>query len=165
MTQLWLPENEHSEDLAVGRALDHLDKAVEFRRALKALDERLDVVWAKKGARMVPQDERWYIIRRSDSGIGGMWCICAPDGGYADPGPEHIAALERQNPERTGNVAKRVRDGRAQREAMRAREKQERSERFQEGLLDRLDHIHDGRISVPRAIPPSKVVLPAGVEA
>jgi hypothetical protein len=151
MSHLWLPENEHAEDLVVDRAWERLGAAREFRAALKAIDERLDLVWAPEGSTSVPKDNRWYIIRRGDSGIGGMWMCEDEHGEYCEPNERHLDALCQMDPSKTGNAHRRIADGRAARKAAREAHRADKSAEFRESLLDRLDHIYDARVFVSAA--------------
>lgn len=148
---LWLPENETAEDLAFDDAIEHLAAAMEFRRTLKLIDERLDLCWAKPGATSVAVPERWYIFRRSDSGIGGMWMISNADGSYSDPDERHIAALMNQDAARHPDVWRRLEMGRRKAKEQAEKDKAETSRQFQSELLDRLDHLNNARIFVKEA--------------
>jgi hypothetical protein len=166
MPELWLPENEDAEDLAHGDALGHIVKAQEFRAQLKAIDARLDLVWAKPGSQSVPQDERWYIIRRGDAGLGGIWMVANPDGSYCDPDERHLEALMARDGNRHPDVWRRVRAARMERKLMREKRREEQREQFRETLLDRLDHLYDARIAVTAEmrsrVPEGQAVEPGG---
>jgi hypothetical protein len=147
---LWLPENEGHDSFLFPHQLRGDTRVAELRQKLHGIDPQLDVVYAKPGAKMVAKDDRWYIIRRTDTGIGGMWMCEDENGEHVFPNDHHIAQLRALDVQKHGDINNVIANERerAANEAKKAREA--KSESFRTELKDRVDHLHDARISVPK---------------
>ena len=149
---LWLPENEDHDDFLFARTIKGDPRITEFRARLNDLDPQLDLVYAKPGATFVAKDDRWYIIRRTDTGIGGMWVCEDENGEFTFPNEAHLNALRALDVQRHGDVALRLAIEREKKEQAEQREKDLRSEAFRSELGERISSVYDSTISVPKAV-------------
>lgn len=128
---------------------EKLASAVMFRRRLKEIDSRLDLIFVHERSIVFPDSPRYYIIRRNDVGPTAYWVIQTPDGEYCEPGEEHIQALQRKDAA-SRNLADELRRAHEKAELEKQKAKVARSEQFREALNERLSHVLDTRIAVPR---------------
>lgn len=153
---LWLPENEHSEDFLFAKTIRGDARITEFRTLLHDLDPQLDLVYAKPGATFVAKDDRWYIIRRTDTGIGGMWVCEDESGEFTFPNEGHLNALRALDVQRSGDVNLRLAVEREKKAQAAQKAKNARSEDFRAELEDRVAHVHDARIHVAKGFTDDK---------
>jgi len=150
---LWLPENEHVDEFIFSQMMKSDPRVDEYVRLLKQVDERLDLVYAKPDAHFVSKGDRWYIIRRGDTGIGGMW-VCEDEAGeYTFPHEGHLNALRSLDVQKHGDVTARLADERRKKQEAADLHKLATKELFRSELNDRIAHTHDARIAVPKALP------------
>lgn len=136
---VWIPEADSDElDVDAARGIGH---AALFRLDLKAIDDRLDIVWARPGAEAL-EGGYWYIVRRNPRPMHDTyWKVCTPDGGYADPGIEHLEALRARDQHRHGSMYAAHRRREEERERQGKKRLAETSREFREKLEERLDHL------------------------
>ena len=149
---LWLPENEHVDEFIFANMMRTDPRVGEFTKQLKQLDERLDLVYAKPNAKFVSKGDRWYIIRRGDNGIGGMWICEDENGDFTFPNESHLNALKALDVQRHGDVNDRLAKEREKKKNQAELDKVARKELFRSELEDRVAHNHDARIAVPKAL-------------
>ena len=136
-----------------------ISQAMAFRDVLKALDPYLDLIWVREGAVNFPVAARWYMVRWHPGGndeLNAYWVVQNPDGSYCPPDDRHIEALRRID-SHSRNAYEELRQRRTDRQAARRKEFDARREAFKELLLERISHLHDARISVPK-LPAAMVV-------
>lgn len=132
-----------------------LEVALSFRRQLKALDERLTVFWAKPGSPLAAADGtgRWYIVRvHPNPELTNYWVVEDEQGNYCVPQQRHIDRLQQMD---TWTGRRRYSDFELARSAKKRKKEAELAElrrELREKLEERLAHINDTRVSVPRAI-------------
>lgn len=128
-----------------------------FRRRIKDLDPRLDLIFVKEGAKHFPISPRWYIIRRNELVTPTFWVIETPEGEYCMPTELHYQGLLKLD---TWSSRRSVVDEVKAKQERKKRDKEKRkaalSEQFRETLLDRLEHLANPRVAVPE--------LPASME-
>ena len=147
---LWLPENENHDSFLFPHQLRGDTRVAALRQQLHGIDPQLDVVYAKPGATMVAKDDRWYIIRRTDAGIGGMWLCEDENGEHTFPNEQHLRQLQALDVNRTGDVNAVIAKERQKAADAVEKAKADKREAFREGLTERVAHNHDARISVPK---------------
>lgn len=117
--------------------------ATEFRKLLKSVDPRLDIVFVPP----LPPDEptpwpksgRFYIIRRNPLTNDSFWMVEDAEGNYSAPTMAHFRALQARDTHAHPDVwkqisranDKRIKDAESRMEAKRAE--------FREKLLERFD--------------------------
>lgn len=147
---LWLPENEKHDSFLFPHQLRGDKRVAELRQQLHGIDPQLDVVYAKPGAETVAKDDRWYIIRRTDTGIGGMWLCEDENGEHAFPNHKHLEQLRAMDVNRNGDVNATLAKERKRAEEQAQKTKAAKREAFREGLTERVAHNHDARIAVSK---------------
>jgi hypothetical protein len=150
-------EFDATHDIAVARAFDEM---------LKTLDPRLRCFWVKADSVNFENPGRWHVgFFHSNPELRTYFVVQDPDGSYCEPSERHFEELKRRD-SWTRNAYSDIERARAQRKGRAVRAFEEKRREFREKLLDRLGHIHDSRISVPRAIGETggRLILPAGVE-
>jgi hypothetical protein len=126
-----------------------IDQCIDFRRWLKGLDARFDLVYVKIGARSWPKDNRWYIVRRSDSGLpANIWVVEDEQGDYCEPDERHARRLQEMDTAAHPRLWSEIQKRKEQRKIRSALRHEATREEFRTKLGERLDHIFDGRISV-----------------
>lgn len=143
---LLIPDNAldaTGEYLSPAEAARHCVEAAWFRKLLKSVDPRLDLIFVKPGSKVFEHSPRFYITRRSENAHDQYWVIQDREGNYCVPTQEHFDRFQ------SGDAAKRPslwKEYEANREARveRARKhKEELRREFREKLTERLDHIYD----------------------
>ena len=134
---------EYDEDAA--RTYAH---AQMFLGELKAIDSRLELVWAKPNAESL-DGGFWYIVRHNEHAPDTYWQINDGAGEYSDPEWRH---LERFKAADTAAHPDIYRNYRARENARIAQGEQSRAElhrEFREKLDARLKHLYEVQIHVP----------------
>ena len=167
-----LPELVISEQ--TGEQLDYeavreMGQARLFQAMLKERDVRLDLLWAKPGAKLL-DGGYWYIIRRNEGAPASYWKVEDEDGKPCAPGDRHLAELDRIDAAKHPDA---YRQYRKRQDALRAageKTSDEMHREFREKLEERLASVYDTRIAVTAAmkaradgqhVTPEGVVLPA----
>lgn len=125
-----------------------------FLRELKAIDSRLELIWARPNAESL-DGGFWYIVRRNEHAPDTYWQINDGDGVYADPEWRHIERLKAADAAAHPRIYE---DYRRRCDADRAAGEKTREElhrEFRERLLERLGHVYDTQIAVPKDITPA----------
>ena len=145
---LFVPE-EVAEQYAVAKEADrHWDQAEVFARQLKAIDERLDIIWVKEGATDFPVAARWYIVRRGENSESScFWVIQAANGAYCPPTQQHLEALQARDSFAHPDVWRRMRRTRQEEQRAKARAKERAAEERRDRMLDRLTY--KTRVQIP----------------
>jgi hypothetical protein len=146
-TAEWSKLEEGAQDVAA---------AVWLRKELKRMDPLLDVIWAKRSAKALPYPERWYIVRWNELTVPAFWLITSDDPSrpYATPGPQHLEMMQRNDLHRRGvSVMEDLRRANDEKAKAKVKAKELRSEEFREKLLEKLNHVYDTSVRVPKAIP------------
>jgi hypothetical protein len=145
---LYLPE-EVQEQVAVRKEADrHWEQAEAFVRELKAIDERLDLIWVKQGATDFPVPGRWYIVRHGEHArASAFWVIQNEKGGYSPPTQQHLDRLRAMDSHAHPDVYRRMERTRREEERARAKQKADRSEEFRGRLEERLTF--NNRVQIP----------------
>lgn len=147
---LLIPDNvsdstEQFETVTPKMAARHSYESVWFREELKALDERLDLIFVKPGSTTFPDSPRFYILRVSEELPDQWWVIQDENGEYCKPTEAHLKRFVEgdatRNPDRREQWVKT----RTDREARARKRKQELLDEFEEKLLERLDFEFDGK--------------------
>lgn len=146
---LFLPE-EVAEQYAVKQEAErHWDQAQVFARQLKAIDERLDIIYVKANATDFPVPNRWYIVRHGGEHgrASTFWVIQTKDGKYCPPTQQHLEALQARDSYAHPDVWRRME--RTRREEQRAKQKrrEDRREEFRGRLEERLTF--NNRVQIP----------------
>jgi hypothetical protein len=114
---------------------------------LKDLDSRLDLLFAKPGAKVLDEGY-WYIYRKNEGFPPSFWKVCNDDGSYCVPDERHIKRLQQidsaSHPDLWRQYEKRKADAR------RAGEKtsEEQHREFREKLEERLKSLYGTSIAV-----------------
>lgn len=121
-----------------------------FREWLHELDVRLDILYAKPGAKLL-DGGYWYIYRRNEAAVPTYWKVSDADGRPCVPDRRHIEMLERIDGSRHPRIYQEYRQ--RQDRARRAKEEtaEDRHREFREKLDEKLKHIYeaDARIFLP----------------
>jgi hypothetical protein len=144
---LWVPDEVRAEYAVAEESDRHWELAVEFRKVLKAVDERLDIIWVKQGATNFPVAGRWYVTRRSDEGHSCFWVIQTADGKYCPPSQQHLERLQAMDSHAHPDVWNRLRRARQEEQRAAQKRKAETRREFREKLLERLDF--NNRVQIP----------------
>lgn len=128
---------------------DAIDQCVDFRRWLKEVDSRFDLVYVKVGAKSWPKDNRWYIVRRNDNGLpANIWVVEDEQGDYCEPNERHAARLR----EMDAAAHPRLWDDIQKRRAKKALDVELRHEatrdEFRTKLGERLDSIFGSSVAI-----------------
>jgi hypothetical protein len=133
--------------------------AAAFREHLKAIDPQLDCIWVKPNARNFPNPGRWHIVRwHSNPELTCYWVVQDEKGDYCEPGEFHLQRLMAID-SRTQDRMRQIQDARNSRATKRRARVEETRREFREKLMDRLDHLANARVHIPRDI-----VLPDRIE-
>lgn len=128
-------------DIEVARAFDRL---------LQSLDDKLRCFWVKPDAKSFENPGRWHIARlHSNPELNAYWVVQNEDGSYCEPQQRHLDRLKAMD-SHTRNVLEDIHKLRRTRDIERHKAFMERRREFREKLEERLDHIYNARISVPR---------------
>jgi len=142
-------------------AQESSSKAIAFRRLLKEVDPRLDLLWVKENAEFFPIACRWYIVRWNENVDASYWVIQTDDGEYSDPEMEHFNRL-RQNDTANVDVWEEYQKARVSREKSSANRLEELRREFREKLTERLDHIYNASVPItnkPKSMQSNKSAL------
>ncbi len=122
-----------------------------FRVALQEIDPRLDVVFAKPGAKVL-DGGYWYIVRFNDNAPPSFWKVSDEHDAPCAPDERHLRRMHEIDTTRNGGYQRfeRIRE-----QAARAEQKQreEQHREFREKLDERLGHLYGSRIVVPSSVP------------
>jgi hypothetical protein len=157
LSSLLLPDQHVDEfdpqpDIEIARAFDRL---------LRQIDDRLRCFWVKTDATSFEHPGRWHIARlHPNPELCAYWVIQHDDGSYCEPQERHLERLKAMD-SHTRNVLEGMRQRRRDRDAARRKAFDETRREFREKLLDRLDHLYNARISVPR-VPGAQVTQHGG---
>lgn len=145
---LFLPE-EVAEQYAVrGEAERHWEQAEAFAKQLKAIDERLDIIYVKAGATDFPVPNRWYIVRHGEHArASAFWVIQTPDGKYSPPTQQHLEALQARDSHAHPDVWRRMERTRREEERAKQKKREDQREEFRGRLEERLTF--NNRVQVP----------------
>lgn len=124
-----------------------IDQCVDFRRALKQIDSRLDLIYAKEGAKAL-KGNRWYIIRRNDNLPPQLWEIEDENGEYCEPDERHMRRFLEGDTARHPDLYRKFEQARVDRKLRAEKAIEDKSEEFRSKLGERLNHVFDGRIAV-----------------
>jgi hypothetical protein len=145
---------EQERDAALGVGLGHL-----MATALHDIDHRLQLRFAKPGARLLDEGY-WYFIRFNDAGVApSYWKLTEKGGlddehgpGYSHPEWAHIESLQKRDTWRHPHVWREYEKRRANARRDREKHSEELHREFREKLLDRLNHIYGVQIAVTGAM-------------
>ena len=152
MPEFWTPESE-LEATAEYEAGRIADRCRWFVRELKSRDPRLGLIYIKSGSTTFPKSPRWAIVRDNELINPSYWMIEDEHGEFCEPQQRHLDRLDEMDASKKtvgpGEELARAREAK-QREKL--GRKNEKRREFREKLLDRLNHLYDARVSVPRDI-------------
>jgi hypothetical protein len=127
--------------------------AYELNTLLRIIDDRLRCFWVRVNATSFEYPGRWHIGRfHTNPEFNTYWVICNEDGSYCEPQERHLQRLL-QYDTHARNRYQDIEKARSTRKAEKRKQLEDTRRRFREELLDRLEHIANGRISVPKAVP------------
>ncbi len=146
---LWLPEECREEIEPHDEAEHDVDVASAFRKRLKGVDARLDLMFVKRGAKNFPVGGRWYITRQGDHGRAqSFWVIQTDQEGYCAPTEQHFQALMARDSWGHPDVWQRMRRQQAdEKRAIKSAGEAKHTE-FREKLEERLAHNHGSHVAV-----------------
>lgn len=149
---LYLPDEVREEIERVERSGSHYDVAQRFRARLKQIDERLDLIWVKRGATSFPVPGRWYIVRKGEHArANAFWVVQDEHGRYCDPTDQHLERLRAMDSYAHPDVWRRLERSRRADEAAARKRREETRREFREKLLERLDFNHRVQVLVDSA--------------
>ena len=139
---------DHTEEWDTER-VDQIAQAMAFRNELRRIDSRFDVIYVKEGATSFPEGNRFYIVRHNEVGIKTHWMVHDGRGGYCVPDSRHLDMIKRNDLSNV-DVAKELAEAERRKQEAKVKAREAKSEEFRTKLLDRLNHLYDARVSVPR---------------
>src|SRR4051812_31475216 len=95
--ELVIPENffDARQEYELVRKTEHdVAVALDFRRLLKQVDARLDLMFVKAGTRVFPKGERYYITRRNEGVQPSFWLVEDEHGEFCVPDQRHLDRLQ-----------------------------------------------------------------------
>lgn len=140
---LWVPDETREEFAIAEHAEGDVDIALAFRRKLKDVDSRLDLIWVKSNATSFPVTRRWYITRKTNEGkYSAFWIVQTDTGKYCPPTDQHFEALMARDSWAHPDVWNRLRRTRQTEQRQAAGRREEQRREFREKLLEQLDFNH-----------------------
>lgn len=152
MPELWTPQSEleATAEYEVERIKGRMSW---FLGELKKLDSRLGLIYIKPGSTVFPKSPRWAITRKNELTLPSYWIIEDENGNFCEPDQRHLDRMHQMDAAKSKTSAAQIlEDERRRVDAEKRAAKEETSREFREKLLDRLNHIYDPRISVPKDI-------------
>ena len=126
-----------------------IDQCVDFRRWLKSLDARFDLIYVKAGAKHWPKDNRWYIVRRSDDGSpANYWVVEDENDGYCEPDERHATRLREMDAAAHPRLWDEIQKRKAKKKLDAELRHEATREEFRSKLGERLDSIFGSSIAV-----------------
>ncbi len=145
---LWVPDEARDEIERLENAETDIDVAAAFRRRLRAVDARLDIIWVKRGATSFPVPGRWYITRQSEDGAASAFWVVQTEGGhYTPPTDQHFDALMARDTWGHPDVRRRILATQAEEKAAAQKKMEDSRREFREKLLEQLEF--NNRVQVP----------------
>lgn len=122
--------------------------ALDFRRFLKQIDERLDLIFVKKGAKAFPKGERWYIVRHNEGAPPSYWLIEDENDQFCLPDHRHLARLQEYDTAAHRDVWRKFTQRRLDKQLRHDKKMDAKSEEFRTKLGERLGFEFDAQIAV-----------------
>lgn len=146
---LWVPDEVREEIARAEDAGGDRERAIAFRKQLKAIDPLLDIIWVKRKATSFPVGGRWYIVRYGEHAKAkSFWVVQDDKGRYCAPTDQHLERLQAMDSHAHGDVWKRIAATRAADKAAADKKMADTRREFREKLLERLDFNHRVQIAV-----------------
>lgn len=124
--------------------------AYELNTLLRIIDDRLRCFWVRVNATSFEHPGRWHIGRfHSNPEFNTYWVICNEDGSYCEPQERHLQRLLQYDTHARNRYAD-IEKARTTRKAEKRKQMEDTRARFRDELQDRLDHLYDARIAVPK---------------
>jgi hypothetical protein len=150
--ELLVPQNILDATNEYSSAEYELDQVMDFRKYLKQIDSRLDVIWVKPGAKVFPKGNRWYIIRRNETVMPSFWLVEDEHENYCVPDERHLNKLREYDTAAHPDVWKKFQRAHTERKLRAEKAIEAKREEFRTKLAERLDHVFDANILVTPAM-------------
>jgi hypothetical protein len=121
---------------------------LDFRRLLKQIDARLDIIWVKAGARVFPKGERWYIVRHNEGVAPSYWMVEDEHGGFCVPDLRHLERLQEYDTAAHRDVWRKFTQRRLDKQLRHDKRMDDKSEEFRTRLGERLAFEFDAQVAV-----------------
>lgn len=147
LNDIWLPEDVDAEQ---ARPLDMTDpiEAHAFRVRLKAVTERLDMIYVKPGA-WFTEGDRYLIVYKAEDGHISWFLVQDEDGAKCVPDERHFDRLMRYDQARSnGSLLDKFRQERAMVQAQSRVAHESKREEFRDRLGDAAKHLFDTSIHI-----------------
>ena len=149
--ELVIPDNPfdaRDEWATIEEAQRDVAAALDFRRLLKDIDSRLDLIWVKEGTRAFPKGERWYIRRHNDYGMDNYWLVEDEHEDFCVPDIRHLRRLQEYDTAAHPDVWQKFVKRRLDKQLRAEKAMEEKSLEFRTKLGERLAHEFDAQIAV-----------------
>ena len=126
--------------------------SLEWRKLLKEVDPRLDLIYAKPNAVAFPIPDRWYIIRRNEAAPVAFWVVQDENGTYCPFSQAHFDRFRQGDTATNPDLWKKMAGAAMARKERAQRAMDEKRAEFRERLLERLDHNHETTVAITPAM-------------
>ncbi len=140
---------DHTGEYSDAEAVMDTVTAAKFRKRLRELDPRFDVVYFGPEATAVEIPNRFYIVRTNELTVPTYYVVQDEKGEFCVPDQRHIDKLMEGDLWSRLDVADELRKARDAKEKAKEKKKAAKSEEFQETLLERLGHVYDTHVAIP----------------